>query len=119
MLRLAADEDFDGSIIRGLRRRLPDLDIVRVQDAGLSGALDAVVLAWAAQDDRMLLTHDVDTLIADAWSRVRNGLPMPGVCAVHQQTAVGRAIDQLQLLITASQEGECRDRVVFVGGEER
>ena len=37
MLRLAVDEDFDNRIVRGLLRLLPELDIVRVQDAGLMG----------------------------------------------------------------------------------
>ena len=37
MLRLAADENFNGNIVRGLLRRNPKLDIVRVQDVGLSG----------------------------------------------------------------------------------
>jgi len=37
VLRLAADENFNNNIVRGLLRRKPDLDIVRVQDAGLSG----------------------------------------------------------------------------------
>lgn len=32
MLRLAADEDFNNRILRGLIRRQPELDIVRVQD---------------------------------------------------------------------------------------
>lgn len=43
-LRLAADENFNGAIVRGLQRRLPDLDIVRVQDVGLSSVEDAVAL---------------------------------------------------------------------------
>lgn len=30
MLALAADENFNNSIVRGLRRRKPDLDLVRV-----------------------------------------------------------------------------------------
>lgn len=32
MLRLAADENFDGRVVRGLQRLMPDLDLVRVQD---------------------------------------------------------------------------------------
>jgi hypothetical protein len=40
VLRLAADENFNNDIIRGLTRRNPDLEIIRVQDAGLSGADD-------------------------------------------------------------------------------
>ena len=36
MLRFAADENFNGDIVRGLLRRNPNVDIVRVQDVGLS-----------------------------------------------------------------------------------
>jgi hypothetical protein len=38
MLRLAADENFNNDIVRGVLRRNPAVDIVRVQDAGLSEA---------------------------------------------------------------------------------
>ena len=48
MLRLAADENLNDNIIRGLLRRRPDVDIMRVRDAGLSGADDPTVLEWAA-----------------------------------------------------------------------
>jgi len=44
MLRLAADENFNNDILHGLLRQKPDLDLVRVQDVGLSGADDATVL---------------------------------------------------------------------------
>jgi hypothetical protein len=40
MLRFAADENLNGDIVRGLFRRQPDLDLIRVQDVGLSGADD-------------------------------------------------------------------------------
>lgn len=53
MLTLAADEDFNNDIIRGARRRTPDADIVRVQDAGLSGMDDEAVLEWAAREGRV------------------------------------------------------------------
>ena len=62
MLRFAADENFNNNIVRGLLRRNPDLDIVRVQDVGLSNADDATILEWAAQEGRILLTHDVSTV---------------------------------------------------------
>ena len=71
MLRYAADENFNGDIVRGLLRRNPDLDIVRVQDAGLSGVDDPAVLEWAALQGRVLLTHDVSTLTTHAFDRVR------------------------------------------------
>jgi hypothetical protein len=48
MLRLLADENFNGDIVRGLMLRQPGLDLVRVQDVGLAGADDSDILAWAA-----------------------------------------------------------------------
>src|ERR1700716_3423746 len=70
MLRLAADEDFNSRIVRGLLRRQPELDIVRVQDAGLAGSDDQKVLAWTATENRVLLTHDVSTLKQFAYERI-------------------------------------------------
>ena len=58
MLRLLSDENFNGDIVRGLLLRHPALDIVRVQDVGLAEAEDDVILKWAAQNNRILLTHD-------------------------------------------------------------
>lgn len=49
MLRFVADENFNNDIVRGLLRRTPELDIVRVQDVELSGADDPTVLDWAAR----------------------------------------------------------------------
>ena len=52
MLRLLADENFNGDIVRALLLRQPDLDIVRVQDVGLAGVGDPDILAWAAFSPR-------------------------------------------------------------------
>lgn len=54
MLRLASDENFNADIVRGLLRRLPDLDIVRVQDAGLSGADDPAQLTISCMTARAM-----------------------------------------------------------------
>ena len=71
MIRLLADENFNENIVRGIRRRSPDIDLVRVRDVGLSGADDPTLLEWAAQHERILLTHDVSTITAFAYERVR------------------------------------------------
>ena len=52
MLPLLADENFNNDIVRGVRRRSPSVDIIRVQDIGLSGADDPTALEWAAENDR-------------------------------------------------------------------
>jgi hypothetical protein len=43
-MKFLADENFDNNIVRGLLRRQPDIDLVRVQDVGLSGKDDPTVL---------------------------------------------------------------------------
>jgi Domain of unknown function (DUF5615) len=114
VLRLAADENFHGDAVRGLRRRAPDLDLVRVQDVGLSGADDVAVLEWAAREGRVLLTHDVRTLTGHAYARVRAGQPMPGVVEVPRGVPIGRAIEDLLLLAEAGLEGELDGRIVYL-----
>ncbi|CAN5308213.1 hypothetical protein BH10PLA2_BH10PLA2_15880 [soil metagenome] len=62
MFRLLADENFNGDIVRGLLLRQPGLDIVRVQDVDIAGEGDPEVLAWAAANNRIILTHDRATM---------------------------------------------------------
>jgi len=114
MLQLATDENFNGDIVRGLLFRLPDLNLVRVQDVGIEGAIDPVVLAWAAQNQRLVVTHDRATLPAFAFERVVAGEPMPGVFVINDRLPVGRAIEELALVITCSEASEWEGRVLYL-----
>jgi hypothetical protein len=114
MIRLAADEDLDNDIIRALRRRLPDVDVVRVQDAGLTGCDDRDVLEWAASGGRVLLTHDVSTMTRHALDRVRDGLEMPGVIATPQQCSIGSVLDDLVLIVTCGTPEDLSARLLYL-----
>lgn len=114
MLRLAADENFNNDILRGLLRRKPDLDIVRVRDVGLSGADDPTILEWVAQEGRVLLTHDVSTLTRYAYERVEAGKPMPGVFEVSRAVPIGVAIEDIMLIAQYSLEGEWEGQVRYL-----
>ncbi|ERN41500.1 hypothetical protein KR51_00020790 [Rubidibacter lacunae KORDI 51-2] len=91
-MKFLADENFDNAIARGLRQRLPEIDLVRVQDVGLSGLNDQTILAWAAAENRVLLTHNVRTITRYAYERLLKDLPMAGVIEVRQSAAIGKAI---------------------------
>jgi hypothetical protein len=114
MIRFLSDEDFNRRILRGLRRRLPALDIVRVQDVGLITRPDPEVLEWAAKENRVLLTHDVTTMSKHAFDRVNDGLPMPGVIEISQETPIGEAIEELILIVECSLENEWHNQVIFL-----
>lgn len=82
MIRFAADEDFNNDVVRALRRALPEVNMLGVREAGRGGQPDPEVLAWGAAEARVLLTHDVTTMIRHALDRVARGEPMPGVIAL-------------------------------------
>ncbi len=114
MLRFLADENFNNQIIRGILRQNPEIDIVRVQDVGLSEADDPTVLEWAAQQGCVVLTHDVTTMTNFAYERIEAGLSMPGVFEVSRRVSVGLAIEELLLIAECSLEGEWEGQVRFL-----
>lgn len=114
MPRFAADENFNNDILRGVLRRNPDVDIIRVQDARLSGSDDPTILEWAAQEGRALLTHDVATITRYAYERVESGEPMPAVFEVGLDISVGVAIEDILLLAECSLEGEWESQVRYL-----
>lgn len=113
-MKLISDEDFNNRIVRGLLRRFFALDLVRAQDVGLAGKHDTEVLAWAAHENRLILTHDFATMIDFAYSRVADNLEMPGVIAVPQDLPIGETIEAIVVLIECSLEDEWKNQVVFV-----
>ncbi len=114
MLRLLIDEDVHGDIVDGLRRRQPNLDLLRVQDVGLRNTPDPIILEWAAQQGRVVVSVDKKTLAVDAWSRVINGLPMPGVAILRILLTIGQAINELELIALIGNPDDFRDQVIYL-----
>ena len=114
MARFLADENFNNQIVRGVLRQSSDIDIVRVQDVDLSGADDPAVLAWAAQEGRIVLTHDVATMTTFAYQRIQAGLAMPGLFEVSRRVPVGLAIEEIILIAECSFKGEWEGQVRFL-----
>ena len=113
MLRYAADENVNWDILNGLRLRNPNIDIATVQGMGMRGEKDPDVLEWAAQEGRILLTHDVNTMGGLAYERIRSGQTTPGVFIIPEDCPVGQAIDDLELAALASADREWENRVCF------
>ena len=114
MLRLLIDEDVHGDIVDGLRRRQPALDLVRVQDIGLRHTPDPIILEWAAQQGRVVVSVDKKTLAVDAWDRVARGLPMPGVAILRILLTIGQAITELELIGIAGNPDDLRNQVIYL-----
>jgi len=78
-VRFLADENLDTDIIQGLRVREPVIDILDVKTAGLRGTGDPALLELAAQQDRVLITYDRNTMTRHFRDRLDAGKPSPGV----------------------------------------
>jgi hypothetical protein len=111
---LLTDENFNGRILRALQRQIPDLDVVRAQDTRLLGADDPALLQFAADEMRVLLTHDQETLVGHAWQRVRAGMAMPGVIVAPTDRPIGQVIADLELLLLAGQTEDVEQRILFL-----
>ena len=111
MLRLLIDENFNQRILRGLKLRLSSVDLLLAEQAGLRRAKDPDVLAWAAREDRVVLTHDEKTMVPYAKRLVLLGKNMPGLIMVPQRMHIGRAINDLEVLVGCSDHSDLRDRI--------
>jgi hypothetical protein len=61
-VRFPADADFNQNIVRAVRRRAPAIDFQTAHEAGLHGLDDQAVLAQAAREGRLLVSHDRRTM---------------------------------------------------------
>lgn len=113
-VRFLFDEDVDQRILRGLRRREPAVDILTVQDAGLTSVPDADVLRWAARHGRVLVTQDVNTMTKHLFAAMRSGLQTAGVLFIPRDVTIAEAIEDLLLVWAASTAEEWAGRYDFL-----
>jgi hypothetical protein len=114
MLRLLTDESFNEYIAKGLLRRQPSLNLVRVQDAMLRGTPDPDLLAWAAANQRVLVVHDRQTMVGFAITRVQARQPMSRLIVVDDHMPIGRAIDELEARVLCTDMDEWLDRIEYI-----
>jgi hypothetical protein len=112
--RFLADHDLNQHIVTGVRRREPAIEFMSVRDVGMHERADADVLTYAATHQLILVSHDVNTMPAAAFSRIRNGIFVAGLLMVKQSESVGAVIDDLVLIWSASKAEAWHNQVSFV-----
>ncbi len=114
MLRLLVDQNFDHDILRGLERRLPNLDYVTAAEMGLSETPDPELLEWAMKERRVIVTHDQSTMPDHVAERLGNGFEVFGVLIVPHGMPIGVAIEELVLIVGGSADDEYVNRYLFL-----
>jgi hypothetical protein len=109
-VRYQADNDLRKAIVRGAVRREPQMNFRSAQSARLDGVLDPEVLALAADQGRILVSHDFQTM-PKHFRQFTQGRRSPGVLLVRQDLPVGEAIETLLLIWEASDAAEWVDRL--------
>jgi Domain of unknown function (DUF5615) len=109
-----ADENLDNDIIRGLLRRLPGFDVVRVQDLDeISGCDDSVLLSWATENNRILLIHDLTTMVPAIQQQLRSGSCAP-IVLVPDSLPVGTVIEDILLLESCAIQSDWAAGVIYL-----
>lgn len=112
--RFLADHDLNEAIVSGVRRVEPGIEFRHARDLSLEQVPDDEILAFAAREGLLVVSHDVNTMTATAYARIAAGEVIAGLLLVPQVLPVSTAIDDLVLIWIASEMEEWRDQVWFV-----
>src|SRR5207244_2391669 len=83
--------DLNERILQGVQSRA-EINAVLARTVGLEDKPDAAFLGWAADENRIVLSHDLQTMPGFAIARLRGGQTMPGLILVPQELRIGKAI---------------------------
>ena len=118
MIRHLVDHCFDEDFLQAARRRAErerlTMHAELARDVGLARAKDDELLAWAAENERVVLTHDRNTLAGRAHARTRAGLRMPGVVVVDDQASESLVAEDLLIITFATRHDEWQGQVHYV-----
>ena len=105
-VRFQADNDLDERIITATKRLESAIDFQRAPEIGLHlGISDDQVLALAAKEGRVLVTHDRKTM-PDHFERFVASQTSPGLIIISQTLSVSKAAGWLHLIWDASEADE-------------
>ncbi|MBW4634247.1 MAG: DUF5615 family PIN-like protein [Iphinoe sp. HA4291-MV1] len=113
IIRFQADADFNQNIVTGVLRRELTINFQTALTAGLEGVQDKEVLAIAAKEGRILVSHDRRTMPL-FFAEYISTQTSSGVLIVSQDVSIQEAINTLILIWAASNAEEWINRIAFV-----
>lgn len=108
-----ADADLNEDIVAGVQRRAPEIDFQTADELELASLPDPAVLALAAQEGRILVTHDRRTMPIHFGKFVENN-KSPGLIVISQKTDILTAIEDLILIWVASEAEEYINSILAI-----
>jgi hypothetical protein len=109
-VRFQADADFKQNIARAVLRRVPAIDFQTAHQADLHCLQDQAVLALAAREDRILVSHDRRTMPGN-FATFTATHTSAGVIVISQNLPTMQAVEDLTLIWEASKAEEWVNRL--------
>lgn len=109
-VRYQADADLNQFIVTGVLRREPSIDFQTAFVAGLEGVKDPEVLGIAAQQGRILVSHDRKTMPSEFAQFITNN-QSAGVIIVSRKLPLEVVIEELLLIWAVSYAEEWINRI--------
>jgi hypothetical protein len=81
---------------------------------GLASATDAEVLQFAWDQNWIVISHDVNTMKAEAESRIADGRGVRGLFLVPQSRPTRPVAEDLVAIWSASELEEWKDRIIYL-----
>jgi hypothetical protein len=113
-IKFQADNDFNGRIIRTVQQLAPNIDFRTAPAAGFHlGTPDERILEVAAQEGRLLVSHDRKTMPTHFANFIASQ-SSPGVFIVSRKLTIARAAEWLILYWAASDAEEHINMLTYI-----
>jgi len=109
-VRFQADADLNQIILLATIRQEPAIDFQTAITAGLPGVADPEVLARAAKDGRVLVTHDRKTMPRHFAEFIASETSA-GLLVIPQSLSVAAAVEELIVIGSATEAEEWVNRI--------
>jgi len=112
-IKFQADTDFNHTIIYALQRREPAIEFRTADEAKIRGLSDPEVLAAAARDGRILVSHDHQTMPVHFANFIATQ-QSPGVFLLSQDLLLRIAVEELLMIWEASEAEEWSNTLQYL-----
>lgn len=112
-IKFLADENLRRPIVSGVRRREAAISFALASETGAAGKDDFSLLQIAAQQGRVLVSHDIRSM-SRYFRQFCAHQSSPGVLLVPQTLPLALAIEELILIWAASQAEEWKDQIAYL-----
>ena len=116
MRQFLIDENMTPEYRTQLLRHESSLKVLAVGDEGAppKSTPDPEILVWCEQNDFILITNNRESMPQHLSDHLSEGNHVPGIFTINIEEPMGKIIQELLLIVGASEEEEYIDRITYI-----